>query len=70
VAVVADRSEAHMHHKFAIFDRTLLVNGSYNWTRSAQSSNSENLVVTAEKRLVDLFGRYFDRLWTQLGGRT
>jgi cardiolipin hydrolase len=63
-----DRSEAHMHHKFAVFDRTLLVNGSYNWTRSAQSYNSENFVVTAEKRLVELFGRYFDRLWTQLGG--
>jgi cardiolipin hydrolase len=68
VPVLMDRTEAHMHHKFAVFDRTLLVNGSYNWTRSAQSANSENIVVTAEKRLVDLFGRYFDRLWTQLGG--
>jgi hypothetical protein len=35
VPVVVDRTPAHMHHKFAVFDGEWLLNGSYNWTRSA-----------------------------------
>ena len=35
VAVRIDRSEHHMHHKFALFDDAILATGSYNWTRSA-----------------------------------
>lgn len=35
IAVRVDRSSAHMHHKFALFDGQVLINGSYNWTRSA-----------------------------------
>ena len=34
----------HMHHKFAIFDGTRLLNGSYNWTRGAADMNYENIV--------------------------
>jgi phosphatidylserine/phosphatidylglycerophosphate/cardiolipin synthase-like enzyme len=60
--------EGHMHHKFAIFDRSLLLNGSYNWTRGAQELNCENVVLSREKRLIDQFQAYFDRRWTKLGG--
>jgi len=66
VAVRVDRSEAHMHHKYAIFDGEVLLTGSYNWTRSAALYNRENLVVTREARLVTAFGRDFDTLWGDL----
>jgi mitochondrial cardiolipin hydrolase len=59
-----DRSEAHMHHKFAIFDGSFLVTGSYNWTRSAATSNEENLVVSNDPRLIGSFGQVFDKLWS------
>ncbi|MFO0751529.1 MAG: phospholipase D-like domain-containing protein [Myxococcota bacterium] len=63
VAVRIDRSEAHMHHKFAIFDGRVLLNGSYNWTRSACSENQENCVLTDDARLVEAFGHEFERIW-------
>lgn len=66
VLVAVDRSEHHMHHKFALFDGRLLITGSYNWTRSAADFNRENLVVTDEPKLVTAFGEEFERLWRQL----
>jgi phosphatidylserine/phosphatidylglycerophosphate/cardiolipin synthase-like enzyme len=65
IAVREDRSEYHMHHKFAIFDRRQLLNGSYNWTRSAAEKNEENLVVSQESSLVGEFQSAFDRLWNK-----
>jgi hypothetical protein len=35
IPVEVDRIEAHMHHRFAIFDGARLISGSYNWTGSA-----------------------------------
>lgn len=58
-----DRSEHHMHHKFAVFDGRLLLNGSFNWTRSATTLNEENLVVIEHAQLVADFRAEFERLW-------
>jgi phosphatidylserine/phosphatidylglycerophosphate/cardiolipin synthase-like enzyme len=55
----------HMHHKFAIFDGARLLNGSYNWTRGAATSNYENLVDTADPPLVARFAAEFERLWNR-----
>ncbi len=32
------------HNKFAIFDNRMVITGSYNWTESATTSNSENCI--------------------------
>ena len=66
IAVRVDRSPYHMHHKFAIFDGSTLMTGSYNWTRGAAVDNEENLIVTNEPRLVEPFRSTFDRLWASL----
>ncbi|HEX8697829.1 MAG TPA: phospholipase D-like domain-containing protein [Myxococcaceae bacterium] len=66
IPVRLDRSEAHMHHKFALFDRMRLLSGSYNWTRSAADSNHENVLVSDDPRLVQPFCRVFDELWASL----
>lgn len=63
IDVRVDHSPHHMHHKFAIFDDALLINGSYNWTRSAFTSNRENLLVTTHTSLVTQFGNAFDAMW-------
>jgi cardiolipin hydrolase len=66
IPIAVDRTEAHMHHKFAIFDGAWLLNGSYNWTRSACEVNEENLVASNEPGLVAAFQAEFDRLWARL----
>ena len=62
-----DRTQYHMHHKFAIADRSLLLNGSYNWTRGAAESNEENFIITDEKKLVAAFSTAFEELWSAIG---
>ncbi|WP_020470069.1 phospholipase D-like domain-containing protein [Zavarzinella formosa] len=57
---------AHMHHKYAIFDNRLLLNGSFNWTRSASENNEENLIVTPDPALVKAFADRFELLWEKL----
>lgn len=66
ITVRVDRSPFHMHHKFALFDGTTLLTGSYNWTRGAARDNEENLIVTDEPRLISSFTATFDDLWAKL----
>jgi len=65
IEVRIDDTPFHMHHKFAVFDGEHLANGSFNWTRSASSSNQENLVVSRDTYLVRCFGGQFEDLWSR-----
>ena len=67
IPLLVDRTESHMHHKFAVFDGGLLLSGSYNWTRGAAHANQENVILTTHPRLVDAFAREFQALWDRLG---
>ena len=67
VSVRIDESPHHMHHKYAIFDGQIVLNGSYNWTRSAAENNEENILVTDDLRFVAAFREAFDALWTACG---
>ncbi len=67
VPVRVDRTEYHMHHKFALFDNRRVLTGSYNWTRSASTNNEENFLVSDDRRLVKAYAAEFERLWKKLG---
>jgi mitochondrial cardiolipin hydrolase len=67
IALRVDITEHHMHHKFALLDGATLLNGSYNWTRSAATFNEENLIVTSDPALVGSFARQFEAMWAALG---
>ena len=66
VPVRRDRSRHHMHHKYAIFDDSTVLTGSYNWTRSAANQNYENIIVTDDARLATTFSNVFDKYWSEL----
>jgi phosphatidylserine/phosphatidylglycerophosphate/cardiolipin synthase-like enzyme len=60
-----DPTSDHMHHKFAVIDGNTAITGSYNWTRSAESRNFENILVTDEPKVVKAYTREFTRLWRE-----
>jgi phosphatidylserine/phosphatidylglycerophosphate/cardiolipin synthase-like enzyme len=66
IPVKIDDTRHHMHHKFAIVDKEILVNGSYNWTRSADEYNHENLIITKDEALVKDFTQEFKKLWESM----
>lgn len=65
IDVRTDTSDDHMHHKFAVVDAVWLVNGSFNWTRSA-GKNYENVHVTNAQQVVRPYQAEFERLWATL----
>ena len=68
LSVRMDRSRHHFHHKFALFDSQVLVNGSYNWTRGADRSNRENFMRTGDPVLVRAYSDAFEKMWNELNG--
>ena len=65
IPTVTDYTDNHMHHKFAVIDKCILICGSYNWTRSAAIYNNEDVVLINERQVVDAFMHEFERLWTE-----
>lgn len=55
--------EGLMHNKFAVFDGRCVSTGSYNWTRSAEHSNYENILVEDDPGVVRDYLRQFTLLW-------
>ncbi len=66
IPVKIDLTEAHMHHKFAVIDETTTITGSYNWTRSAEKYNNENIIVTDSKKISKEFLKEFNKLWKEM----
>ncbi len=61
-----DNSPHHMHHKFAVIDRVISITGSYNWTRSAEKYNNENVLITDNQEIAEQYQQEFDRLWSKM----
>lgn len=64
IQVRMDESSYFMHHKFAVLDEKVLVNGSLNWTLQGLRGNQENVIITNEFELVKAFTEQFESLWT------
>ncbi len=59
-----DKDAGLMHQKFAIIDRRIVFTGSYNWTRSADSLNDENLLLFRDAGpLAEEYRKAFLQLW-------
>ena len=63
IPVKLDTTDNHMHHKFFVVDKKLVLTGSYNWTRSAALYNQENVISTDDEFVVEKFLNEFEKLW-------
>ncbi|KAK7590280.1 hypothetical protein V9T40_001893 [Parthenolecanium corni] len=67
IVVRARCSESLMHHKFAIVDDEILINGSFNWTEQATFGNWENVIITSVPvKMVESYVDHFNSLWIKL----
>ena len=53
----------HMHNKFVILDKRIVITGSFNWTTSAVDSNQENLCILDNEELAAKYIVEFEKLW-------
>lgn len=65
IPIRLDITENHMHHKFALFDDNITLTGSYNWTRSAERYNHENILITDSTSVLREFNKEFELLWQE-----
>lgn len=63
--VFVDGNEGQMHHKTMIIDDRIVITGSYNFSRSAETRNDENLVIIYNQPIADFFTQEFQRIYQQ-----
>ena len=63
--VFVDGNEGQMHHKTMIIDGRIVVTGSYNFSRSAETRNDENLVFIYNQPIASFFTQEFQRIYQQ-----
>lgn len=68
VDVRKNRGAGRMHHKVIIIDDEVVITGSYNFTRSAEVQNDENVLVIHQAGLAQQYLIEFNRLFALGGG--
>jgi phosphatidylserine/phosphatidylglycerophosphate/cardiolipin synthase-like enzyme len=61
--VFVDGNEGQMHHKTMIVDDKIVITGSYNFSRSAETRNDENLIVIYNQPIAEFFVQEFQRIY-------
>ncbi|MBI4760075.1 MAG: phospholipase D-like domain-containing protein [Chloroflexota bacterium] len=65
VDVRLDGNEGQMHHKIFIIDGSIVILGSYNFSRSAEERNDENIVILYDRRIAEFFMQEFQRIYAE-----
>ena len=58
-----DRNRYAMHHKTIIIDKKRLITGSYNFSKSANSKNDENILIIYDKEVASKYLEEFEYIW-------
>ncbi len=68
---LAIRDTGLMHNKFCIIDSKVIITGSYNWTKSAEYRNDENLLIFPNApRLAKRYKKRFNEMWSKAKPKT
>ena len=62
IFILPTKSGKFLHDKFAIFDNSKLIAGSYNWTNSAEFYNHEFVIQSSDALLIKQFNIRFENL--------
>jgi phosphatidylserine/phosphatidylglycerophosphate/cardiolipin synthase-like enzyme len=62
VPVKVDGNKYTMHHKVIIIDSSIVVTGSFNFTKSADTSNDDNVLVIYDPSVAQQYLDEFNRV--------
>lgn len=62
IHILPTRSGKFLHDKFALFDNSKLIAGSYNWTNSAEYYNHEFIIQSDDPQLITQFNIHFENI--------
>ena len=65
IDVHLDGNADNMHHKVIVIDGAIVVTGSYNFSRSAEEFNDENLVILYDRDLALAYKTEFERVFEE-----
>lgn len=51
-----------LHHKFCVIDGSIVINGSYNWTRFSDKNYENVIVMEGDKEVADRFNEEFENI--------
>ena len=63
--VLIDGIDGQMHHKLIVVDEKIVAFGSYNFSKSAEERNDENLLIIYDTDIAKQFILEFGRVWEQ-----
>lgn len=64
ISVIRDIHARIVHNKIAVIDEKILFTGSFNWTKSAEERNEENLLeFIDEAEVIEVYQKRLDYLW-------
>ncbi|MEX0788031.1 MAG: phospholipase D-like domain-containing protein [Anaerolineales bacterium] len=67
ITVRRDGNPSLMHHKVILIDGQAVLTGSYNFSRNAEASNDENVIILFDARMAGPFEQEWERVF-DLGG--
>lgn len=65
IPVRNDTNPRSMHHKVVIIDEEIVITGSYNWSKTAEEENNENLIIIRSKDIAEIYGEEFEKIWNE-----
>ena len=63
ISVKLDNNRYKMHHKVMIIDESIVVTGSYNFSRGANVRNDENVLIIEDAEIAGMYMKEFNRLY-------
>lgn len=63
IPVKEDSNKYNMHHKVMIIDKKTVITGSYNFSRNAEESNDENLLIIENPSLAGVYLQEFAKIY-------
>lgn len=63
ISVKLDNNRYKMHHKVMIIDESIVVTGSYNFSRGANVKNDENVLIIEDAEIAGMYMKEFNRLY-------